>query len=111
MNDSDNQNPMKEVERKLVISPEDVTGAMEFWPMFEVPMDEELKQAFNDFIKNPTVENQDAVKLFLAKTFVERKHEVFQDELFTKISERCGQVYYEMKFKKDLEEALKDKNE
>lgn len=108
---SDSDNPMKEIERKLVISPEDVSGAMEFWPMFDIPMEDELKNAFNNFIQNPTVENQDAIKLSLAKTIAEKKHEAFQDELFTKISERCSQVYYEMKFKKDLEEALESKPE
>lgn len=108
---SNDNDPMKEVERKVVISPEDVSGAMEFWPMFDIPMEEDLKNAFNSFIQSPTLENQDAIRLALAKTIAEKKHEAFQDELFAKISERCSDVYYEMKFKKDLEDALENKPE
>lgn len=107
----ENSNPNKEIQRKLVISPEDVAGGAEFWTMFEIPMEPDLRLAFDTFIKNPTIENQDMVKLSLSKTIAERKHEAFQDELFSKISEVCGKVYYEMKFKRDLEDALAEKSE
>ena len=50
MSDNENEkNALQEVSRAVVITPEDCSGAADFWTHFEVPMPDELKQAFDKF--------------------------------------------------------------
>ena len=51
-------NVLQEKVQKLVIQPEDCTGAGEFWVHFDVPITEDLKKAFSAFCTSPTIENQ-----------------------------------------------------
>lgn len=102
---SDN-NPLKEVITKLVITPEDVKGAADFWTHFEVPMSQELRDAFDKFNSNPTIENQEEVKLQLCKAVAYTDHEAFNDEMFKDIVEECRGVVYDMSFDKDLKNTL-----
>lgn len=103
-------NPMKEVEKKILITPEDAQGASEFWTYFEVPMAAELKAAFENFIKNPTYENQQELKLLSVKAVGFTDHEALNDEMFKEIVEECRNVSYEMTFDKDLETTLTEDN-
>lgn len=99
-------NVLSEVVREVVITPEDVAGAAEFWTQFDIPMPEELKAAFDNFMKNPTVENQDKVKLYITKAIAQTDHEALNDEMFTEIREECRTVTYDMSFDDSLEKHL-----
>ena len=107
-NDSRDKNSLKEIEEKLVLTPEDVQGAAEFWTQFEIPMPEELKKSIKDFVSNPSVQTQNEFKLQLTKTIGFSDHDAFKDELFQEIVEECRKVTYEMTFNKDLESTLLD---
>lgn len=111
MPDIKNKNPVQEVSREVVITPEDCSGAAEFWTHFEVPMPPELKAAFENFNKNPTVENQDEIKLQVCKAIGYTDHEAFNDDMFKEIVDECRNVVYDMSFDKDLEKRLTDDKE
>jgi hypothetical protein len=99
-------NALQEVQKTVVITPEDVTGAADFWPQFEVAMPPELKAAFETFCKDPTYENQQLVKHQVCKAIGYTDHEAFRDEMFAEIVEECRNVTYDMGFDSALEDAL-----
>ena len=101
-----NENALQEVQKKVVITPEDVSGAAEFWTHFEVPMPKELKDAFETFKNNPSVETQDAVKLQICKAIGYTDHEAFNDEMFKEIVAECRDTVYDMEFDQNLEKTL-----
>jgi hypothetical protein len=101
-----NSNSLQEVTRKVVITPEDVAGARDFWTHFEVPIPVELTNAFDNFCKNPTLENQDEIKLQITRAIGHTKHEAFQDEMFKEIVAECQNVEYDMAFDRQLESTL-----
>ena len=107
MSENENEkNALQEVSNKVVITAEDCAGAADFWTHFEVPMPAELKAAFEAFSKNPTIENQNEVKLQVTKAIGYTDHEAFKDEMFKDIVEECRNVVYDMTFDKDLESTL-----
>lgn len=99
-------NALQEVSNKVAITPEDCSGAADFWTHFEVPMPQELKTAFETFAKNPSFENQCAVKLQVCKAIGYTEHEAFTDEMFKEIVEECRNVTYDMGFDQSLENTL-----
>lgn len=99
-------NVLHEVTRKVVITPEDVAGAAEFFPQFDVPMPPALKASFEAFCATPTLANQDELKLQLVKAVSTTDHEAFNDEMFKEIVEECRGVAYDMSFDKTLESQL-----
>ena len=101
-------NALQEVLNKVAITPEDVSGASEFWLHFEVGMPPELKGAFEKFAKEPTFENQSRIKLEICKAIGYTEHEAFHDEMFKEIVEECKNVTYDMGFDQSLEETLID---
>lgn len=100
------ENPLQEVVQKIVITPEDCSGAADFWTHFEVPMPPELRAAFDNFAKNPSIENQNEVKLQVCNAIAYTDHEAFNDEMFKEIREECRNVVYDMSFDKDLASTL-----
>lgn len=104
------KNGLSEVSREIVITAEDCNGAAEFWTHFDIEMPAELKQAFERFAKEPTIENQDAIKMFVCKTIGHTDHEAFNDEMFTEITEECRGVAYNMEFDHNLESTLSEDN-
>jgi hypothetical protein len=102
----DDNNALQEVSRKIVITPEDCSGAADFWPHFEVLMTPELKDAFEAFTKDPNLDNQDAIKLAITKAIAYTEHEAFKDEMFKEIRKECEDVVFDMSFDKDLEKTL-----
>lgn len=106
VNETENANPLQEVSRKVVITPEDCSGAGDFWTHFEVPMPPELKTAFENFAKNPSIENQDEVKVQVCKAIGYTDHDAFNDEMFKEIVDECRNVVYDMQFDKTLGETL-----
>lgn len=111
MSDNENKNALQEVSQSVVITPEDVAGAAEFWPQFEVPLSSELKAAFDRFIKNPTFENQKELKLQITREVSTTDHDAFHDEMFKDIVEECRNVNYGMSFDKSLESQLSSEEE
>ena len=106
MANEENNNALQEVSRKVVITPEDCAGAADFWTHFEVPMPPELKAAFENFAKDPTIENQDEIKLQVTRAIGNTNHEAFNDEMFKEIVAECRNVEYDMSFDKSLEKTL-----
>jgi len=99
-------NSLQEVSRTVAITPEDCSGAAEFWPHFSIPMPPELKEAFAKFAENPSFENQNVVKLQVCKAIGYTDHEAFNDEMFKEIVEECRNVTYDMGFDSALENTL-----
>jgi hypothetical protein len=99
-------NPLQEVSKTVAITPEDCSGAADFWTHFEVPMPQELKDAFAAFAKNPSFVNQQEVKHQVCKAIGYTDHEAFKDEMFTEIVEECRNVTYDMGFDSALDGAL-----
>jgi hypothetical protein len=99
-------NALQEVSKTVAITPEDCSGAADFWTHFEVPMLPELKEAFERFSKDPTWENQQVIKLQVCKAIGYTDHEAFKDEMFTEIVEECRNVTYNMGFDSALESTL-----
>lgn len=107
MSENENENnALQEVTRKVVVTPEDVAGAAEFWPQFEVPMPPELKLSIERFCKDPTLVNQDELKLQLTKAVCTTDHEAFQDEMFKEIVAECRAVSDSLQFDRALEDQL-----
>ena len=87
MSENQENNALQEVSRKVVITPEDCQGAAEFWTHFEVPMPEELKLAFDTFAADPTFENQDKIRLTIARAIAYTPHDAFRDHDLGHIAE------------------------
>jgi len=105
-NTVESTNPLQEVSKVVAITPEDVTGAADFWTHFEVPMPASLRSAFDNFVNDPNYENQMIVKIELCKAIGYTEHEAFNDEMFKEIVEECRNVTYDMGFDKALESAI-----
>lgn len=97
---------VEEKVKKVVISPEDVNAALDFWRHFNIPITPGMEEAFSTFSKDPTFENQDRVKLAVCKAISQTDHEAFKDEMFSKIVEECSGVTFDMEFNKDFEETV-----
>lgn len=106
MSDNQDNNALQEVSKKVVITPEDCAGAAEFWTHFEVPMPEGLKKAFEDFTKDPSFLNQNAIRLEISRAIAYTDHDAFKDEMFKEVVEECKAVEYDMGFDIDLEKTL-----
>lgn len=105
-NQENETNALAEVTRKVVISPEDVAGAADFWTHFEIPMPPELRAAFDAFTKEPNLVNQDEIKLQITKAIGHTDHEAFKDEMFKEIVAECQNVNYDLSFDRELENTL-----
>jgi hypothetical protein len=107
MTDNSNSvNVLQENIRKVVITPEDCSGAADFWTHFNIAMPAELKTAFESFQANPSVTAQDELKLQICKAIGYTDHEAFRDEMFKEIVEECRDEVYDMSFDKELTQAL-----
>lgn len=80
----------------VVITPEDCSGAAEFWTNFGIPMPPELKKAFDSFRSSQTVKNQQEIKVQICRAIVDAhdQHEVLKDEIFKEIIEECKKENY-----------------
>lgn len=93
-------------EPKLVITPEDAKAAFEFWDQFEVPVMPGLREAFEKFQTEPTVENQEYLKFMICKAVSTTDHEAFKEETFVKVVEECAEVAYDMGFNREFEKLV-----
>lgn len=103
---SEQKDQTLESKDKVVITPEDVRAALDFWTHFKIPLHASLVEAADLFSKEQTIENQNAVKLALCKAIAETDHEAFKDPIFAPIVSECGDTMFKMQFDKDLEETL-----
>lgn len=99
-------NESQEKQQSVVITADDCNAALDFWRHFNIPIPSELQSAFDAFANNPSLENQDKVKLEVCRAISETDHEAFKDDMFSKIVEECAAVTYDMQFDKDLEKTL-----
>jgi hypothetical protein len=98
-----------EKENKVVISPDDVNAALDFWKHFNVPITDEMQESFSLFAKDPSFENQQKLKLEVCKAISLTDHPAFKDEMFVKIAEECANISFNMQFDKDFEVTVSEK--
>jgi hypothetical protein len=103
---NESSNPLKEVTDKVVITPEDAQSAAEFWTHFDVPMVQGLKEAFEAFQKDPTLENQNRLKFLSVQAVGFTDHDAFNDEMFTEVVQQCRNIRYDMSFDQELRDVL-----
>jgi hypothetical protein len=97
---------IEEQSNKVVVTPEDSTSALNFWPHFKVPLSDELKKSVEAFTATPSFENQELMKLEFCKAISGTEHDAFNDEMFTKVAEECKAIAYDMVFDQALEKTL-----
>ena len=97
--------------KELLITPEDVAAAFEFWDQFNIPMPAELKAAEDAFKANPTFENQEALKFHLLQAIITTNHEAFTDSSFKPIFDQCNEHYQHLSFTRELEAELAKKED
>ena len=93
-------------ERMIPVTPEDAAGALDFWHHFNIPIPPAMQAAFDNFMKNPTYENVQELKLQVTTAIATSDHEQFKDEIFSKIYKDCAAVSYDMAFEKQMRETL-----
>ena len=93
-------------DKKVVISPEDCSAALDFWRHFNIPISAGLQTALDAFAANPSFENQEKVKFEVVQSIATTDHEAFKDDMFAKIVEECEGISFEMQFDKDLEDEV-----
>jgi hypothetical protein len=107
MSDEINSNT-GQVESKVTVTPEECRAALDFWTHFKIPAPQSLVDAIERFSQNPTLENQDIMKLEICKSIAETDHEAFKDQMFQQIVQECAGVSFEMQFDKDVEKTLSE---
>lgn len=103
---ADDVNELIEVKKEVLITPEDVTAALDFWKHFNIPLFEGLQEAVDAFIAEPNYENQEAIKFYVCKAVTETDHPAFKDMMFEKIAEECRAVSFNMQFDRDIAKVL-----
>lgn len=101
-----NENALQEKEEKVVVSPEDVNSALDFWRHFNIPIPADLQSAVDAFAADQSFSNQQRVKLEVCRAISTQDHEAFKDEMFVKIVEECAGVAFKMDFDKEFEATV-----
>jgi hypothetical protein len=91
---------------KVVLTPEDVQASYEFFTIYNIKTQPELKQSVDAFVKEPTFLNQNKFKLELAKALSQSQNEILLDPSFAPIRQACEEAVYRLQFEKDLIEEL-----
>jgi Lhr-like helicase len=105
-NNSYNKNDQPE--SQVLVTPEECHAALEFWKHFKIPIPQSLADAVERFTNNPTLENQDILKLEICKSIAETDHEAFKVPMFEQIVQECANTAYNMQFDKDIEKVLSE---
>lgn len=95
-----------EDKKQVAITPEDVQECEKFFKFFEIPVPEGLDKAFKNFISEPNIQNQNELKFQLADIITERKHPVWNDEVFTQIHPEVSEARDALAFERDFETAI-----
>jgi len=98
----------EQVESKVSVTPEECRAALNFWTYFNIPAPRTLVEAVEKFSTEPTLQNQDVLKLEICRAISETDHEVFRDPMFQQIVQECTKVTFEMQFDKDVEKILSE---
>ena len=99
-----------EDKNQVVISPEDVKECEKFFKFFEIPIHNELEQAFKNFIEAPTYQNQHELKFELSEILVRSQHPVFKDEVFAQVIPEVTAANEELAFSRNFEKAISDED-
>lgn len=97
--DIDNKN-------QVAVTPEDVQECSKFFQFFEIPVPTELQVAIDNFVKEPTLEHQDALRYQISEIIVTSKHPVFQDEVFSQVKPETAEENEKMEFERQIEETF-----
>jgi hypothetical protein len=95
----------------VVVTPEDLKSAIEFFDHFNIPKMPELMSALDAFEKDQTIENQINVRTQLCKAIAFTDHPAFKDDMFTSIVQECESEYYRASFDEEVEKTLSSKTE
>lgn len=106
MDNSEESQQDKTNERLIPVTPEDAIGALDFWHHFKIPIPSAMQAAFDNFIKDPTYENVQELKLQVTTAIATSDHEAFKDEIFSKIYKECVAVSYDMSFERQIQSTL-----
>jgi hypothetical protein len=97
--------------KELLITPNDVTAALEFWRQFDIPIPVELQAAVDVFIASPTLESQNELKFQILAAITQTQHEAFTDQSFEPVLTQCNEAYQQDLFIRELESALQSKED
>lgn len=103
---SNRVNEKGELERKVTITAEDIENTKNYSIHFGIDMTPELEKAMNNFVANPSYENQVDFKLELCKWMTTSKNESWTDKLWEKPLENASDALFNLQFEKDLKEEL-----
>lgn len=92
--------------KMVTVTPEDAAGALDFWHYFNIPIPEPMQKAFDNFIRDPSYENVQELKLQVTTAIATSDHDAFKDEIFTRIRKECADVSYNMVFDKQMSNIL-----
>lgn len=106
MHNSEESQQENSKEKLIPVTPEDAIGALDFWHHFKIPIPPAMQTAFDNFIKEPTYENVQELKLQVTTAIATSNHEAFKDEIFSKIYKECAAVSYDMSFEKQIQSTL-----
>jgi hypothetical protein len=95
-----------EVERKVLISNEDMENVRNYSLHFGVAMTPELEESMKAFESAPTYENMLEFKLQICKWLTGSEHESFKDKLWEHPKSAATDALYDLQFDKDLKEEL-----
>lgn len=97
-----------EVERKVLISNEDIENVRNYGTHFGVDLNADLEASMKAFEANPTFENQQEFKLQICRWLTECPHESFKDKLWEHPKSAASDALFDLQFDKDLKEELTD---
>jgi hypothetical protein len=97
-----------EVERKVLISNEDIENVRNYSLHFGVDMTEELEKSMKAFEAAPTYENMLEFKLQICHWLTTSSHESFKDKLWEHPKSAATDALFDLQFDKDLKEELND---
>lgn len=98
-----------DMEKKVVLSEDDCLDIIGFWREFNLDVPENLHKALNNFIENPTIENQDAIKNELCKEISAGNHVMLKDPALCDVISETFKVGFNNTFDKDVDQLLSDK--
>ena len=103
---------MQQDEKKeVVISADDIKNISVFFNHFNITIPKFLQAELDRYNNKPdkyTYDDQLKLKAELAHAIVDSEHELFKDELFTKVVTNCEKEWYNVQFNRDFENTIKD---
>ena len=92
-----------EDKNQVVITPEDAQECAKFFEFFEIPVPTALKVAFDQFIAEPNIVNQNELRFQLSDIVANGDHPVFKDDVFKQVRPEVAGVREDLVFERQLE--------